>query len=308
MSSGSFPTFDKPVNRCHTRPGLFQSTTRGCFQVGTRSKRPRRSTPRTWADPKAARAARRSARRKRAWRWGGLAGTLAIATVLTGTLLLAGRTSSRAAQDHRTIDRKIARLLAGIPQQGRTLGWQTAPVTLQVFADLQDIDSRRWVLAFLPRIIKELVRPGILKIEYRSFKTNTLDPKTFVKQQTAAIAAGAQNKLWNYIETFYHEQGREYTPYATENYIDGIASQIPGLNIAQWHQDRNDGRRSEQVAADDQAGRAHGIHTTPSYRLGHTGDPLKNITGSQAITFPRQTHPTSWANAEDLATAINQIH
>jgi hypothetical protein len=246
--------------------------------------------------------------RKRAWRWGALAGALTIATILTATLLLAGHTSSRAAQDHRIIDRKIARLLAGIPQQGRTLGWSLAPVTLQVFADLQDVDSRRWVLAFLPRIIKEFVRFGILKIEYRSFKTNTLDPKTFVKQQTAAIAAGAQNKLWNYIETFYHEQGREYTPYVTENYIDDIASQIPGLNLARWHHDRNDGRRTEQAVADDQTGRADGIHTTPSYRLGRTGDRLKNLTGSQAIIFPGQKYTTSWANAEDLATAINQIH
>jgi hypothetical protein len=181
-------------------------------------------------------------------------------------------------------------------------------VTLQVFADLQDVDSRRWALAFLPRIIKEFVRPGILKIEYRSFKTNTLDPRTFVKQQTAAIAAGAQNKLWNYVETFYHEQGREYTPYATENYLDGIASQVPGLDIARWHQDRNDGRRSEQVVADDRAGRAHGIHTTPSYRLGRTGGRLKNLLGSEATVFPGQKHTTSWASAEDLATAINQIH
>lgn len=275
-----------------------------------RSKRSKRSMPRAWAEPKAAKTARQSVRtrRKRAWQWRSLAGALTIATVLVAVLLLTGHTNSHAAQNQRIIDRKITRLLAGVPQQGRTLGNPAAPVTLQVFADLEDEDSRRWVLSFLPSIIQEFVRPGILKIEYRSFKTNTLQPQPFVKQQTAAVAAGAQNKLWNFIETFYHEQGREYTPYVTENYIDNIASQVPGLNIARWRQDRNDGRRSEQVVVDDQTGKADGIHTTPSYRLGRTGDHLKNLMGSQVITFSRQTYPTSWVSAKDLANAVRQIH
>lgn len=73
----------------------------------------------------------------------------------------------------------------------------------------------------------------------------------------------------------------------TESYLDNIASQVPGLKIALWHKDRNDGRRTEQVVADDQEARAEGIHVTPAYRLGRTGGPLKNFVGSEAITFPR---------------------
>lgn len=205
----------------------------------------------TWADPKAAQAARRTAGVSRGTLWlsTGLAATLLIAAVI-GTVLLVSPNSSRAGQDAR-YDREVSTLLAGIPQEGRTLGSPTAPVTLQVFADLEDEDSRHWVIRLLPTIIEEFVRPGTLKIEYRSYKTNTIHPGTFVKQQAAAIAAGAQGMLWNFVETFYLEQGREYTPYVTESYLDNIASQIPGLNIAQWHKDRNDGRRSEQVVADD---------------------------------------------------------
>lgn len=263
--------------------------------------------PRAWADPKAARAAKLSRSSKR-WRPRALlaGGVLAIAAALAA-LSLAHNTNGRAQQNNRA-DHQIAALLSGIPQQGRTLGYRLAPVTLQVFADLEDVDSRRWVVKLLPPIINEFVRPGILKIEYRSFKTNTLDPKTFVKQQTAAIAAGAQNKLWNYVETFYHEQGREYTPYVTESYIDDIASQVPGLDIARWRQDRNDGRRTEQVVADDQTARADGIHTSPAYRLGRTGGQLKNFAGSEAAIFRGQTYSTTWASAQDLAKAISQIH
>lgn len=183
-----------------------------------------------------------------------------------------------------------------------------APVTLQVFADLEDNDSKRWVLTLLPAIIDDFVRRGILKVEYRSYKTNTIHPETFVKQQAAAVAAGAQDKLWNFVYIFYYEQGVEYTPYVTEHYIDNIASQIPELNIAQWHKDRNDGRRSEQVVTDDQTARADGIHTSPAYRLGRTGGTLKNVVGSEAITFPRQHHPTTFASVQDIAKAIKEIH
>jgi hypothetical protein len=271
------------------------------------AKKQQRSMPRSWADPKAL-AAKQGARapHRSLWLGSGLASALILLAVI-GAVLLIGSKSSHAEENTRT-DHEVNALLAGIPQEGRTLGSPAAPVTLQVFADLEDEDSQRWVLTLLPAIIHQFVRTNILKIEYRSFKTNTLNPKTFVKQQTAALAASAQNKLWNYIDTFYHEQGTEYTPYVTENYIDNIASQIPELNITQWHQDRNDGRRTEQVATDDQTAIADGIHTSPAYRLGRTGDQLQNFTGSEAITFPHQHHPTTFASAKDLASAINQIH
>ncbi len=271
------------------------------------AKKQKRSMPKVWADPKTAQAAKRGAQtpRRALWMGAGLTSTL-IVVAAVGVGLLIGSTSSRA--EEARIDHEVGTLLDGIPQQGRTLGSPAAPVTLQVFADLKDVDSKRWVLTLLPAIIHEFVRTNILKIEYMSFKTNTLTPKTFIKQQTAAVAAGAQNKLWDYIEIFYHEQGPEYTAYVTENYLDDIANQTPELNIKQWHQDRNSGRRTEQVITDDHTARAEGIHVTPAYRLGRTGDQLHNFTGSEAITFPHQHHPTTFASAKDLADAINQIH
>ncbi len=267
-----------------------------------------RSMPRTWSDPKAAETAKRVERAKSRMLWfrTGLVGGLLVAAVL-GTVLLGSPNSSSAEQNGR-IDREVGTLLAGIPQQGRTLGASSAPVTLQVFADLEDNDSKRWFLTLLPAIIRAFVRTNILKIEYRAFKTNTLGSETFVKQQAAALAAGAQDKLWDYVDTFYHEQGKEYTAYVTESYLDGIAGQIPGLNIAQWRKVRNDGRRVEEVVEEDQEGRAAGIHVTPAYRLGRAGGPLKNLMGSEVITFPGQLHSTTFASANDVAKAIEQVH
>lgn len=223
---------------------------------------------------------------------------------------MAGRGVSRSAQQRRT-DQQITTLLAGIPQTGATLGRPTAPVTLQFFGDLECLTTKNWVIHLLPAIIEDYVRRGLIQIEYRAFKTDTLSPATFVRQQTAALAASAQNKLWNYIETFYHEQGREYTPYATESYIDNIATQVPGLNLAKWHQDRQTGRRSERVVAEDQAGRAVGFHDTPAFLIGRTGGRLKDFTGRiiylEFAGFRRMKYPVALIDAQDLKKTIKEL-
>ena len=271
------------------------------------AKKAKRTMPRAWAGSSVALEHKRNARRWTVpWARALVAALLATAIAL-GALLTVGHGHGRAALNRR-VDREIEALLVGIPQEGRVLGSLNAPATLQVFGDLEDKDSRRWFALFLPSIIDQLVRTGALRIEYRSFKTNTIDPETFVKQQTAALAAGAQDRMWNFLYTFYLEQGKEYTPYVTEGYINRIASQVPGLNIAQWRRDRDGGRRSEQVVAEDQAAGREGVHVTPAYRLGRTGGRLRDFAGSEGVVFPRQLHRTTFASVKDIAEAIAQIH
>lgn len=266
----------------------------------------RRSPPRASADPPAAQAARHSgpAKHNALWLRATLTGALLLTLAALGTVLVAGKNSSH----ERRIDREVGALLAGIPQKGQTLGASTAPVTMQVFAELEDPTTTGWLQVDLPAIIAEFVRIGRLKIEYRSFKTNTIESEMFVKQQAAALAAGEQDKLWEYVYIFSLEQGKLRTPYATEGFLDNIAHQVPSLDIARWDEDRNADPRIEQVIEEDQQGRADGIHVTPAYRIGRTGGALKNFAGSASHVFADQTHPTTWASAEDVAKAIARIH
>ena len=228
---------------------------------------------------------------------------MAIAGITAGLLLRPG--SSQAASEHK-IDHEVTQLLAGIPQHQSTLGDTGAPVTLQVFLDLKDPDSRSWFLTDLPAIIHNFVRTGMLKLEYHAYKTNTYRPEEFVRDQTAALAAGAQNKLWNFIYTFFHEQGSEFATYATENYIDNIARQVPGLNLAQWHTDRHTERREEQTTAEDQTARALNLHVTPSFRIGKTGGPLHNYAGHSILKYGEQ-HPIALPEASDITKAIREL-
>lgn len=223
-------------------------------------------------------------------------------TVTSVAIFAAFGRNSRAAGELR-VDRAVSSLLGGIQQRGDTLGTPGAPFTLEVFADLECHDSREWFTKYLPGIVRELVRPGVLKIQYRSFKTDTIWPKVFVNQQTAALAAGAQGKMWNYIETFYEEQGVEYTRYATEQYLDGLARQIKGLNLDRWHHDRS-GWSSEQVVADGSLAGAVGFHNTPSFLMGRSGGELHRVVGSSVVIDLGKKRPTRLVTLQNLLAII----
>ncbi len=212
---------------------------------------------------------------------------------------------------NRVADREVAALLAGIPQQGDALGQPKAPVTLRVYTDLECLTARGWVVELLPAIIKRFVRSGEMRIEFRSFKTDTRNATTFLNQQPAAIASGAQDRLWNFVETFYYEQGKEYTPYATERYIDGIAAQVPGLRLTSWHRNRQSGRLAERVVADDREVRELGFHDTPAFMIGRTGEQMKKLTGRHIVLefpgFSRMRNSVSLIDTQDLQRAIEGL-
>ena len=177
-------------------------------------------------------------------------------------------------------EKVVTSLVGSIAQSGNALGAPTAPVTLQYFGDLECPICRDFTLGALPGVIQKWVRAGKLRIEYRSLETATNEPEVFKTQQIAALAAGKQNKAWNFIETFYHEQGEEKSGYVTESYLQGIAKQVPGLNLAKWTADRNDTALLKQVEADGEAAGNAGFNGTPSFLLGKTGGKLSKYEGS----------------------------
>jgi protein-disulfide isomerase len=177
----------------------------------------------------------------------------------------------------------VSALLGGIPQSGNVLGSPTAPVTLVYFGDLQCPICKEFTLKPLPTIIQKWVSTGKLRIEYRSLETATHEAEVFKTQQVAALAAGKQNKMWNYIELFYHQQGEENSGYVTEGYLQGLAQLVPGLNVSKWSSDRSDATLASQVASDAQAANNAGFTGTPSFLIGKTGGALAKL-GEVSVT------------------------
>ena len=203
----------------------------------------------------------------------GLVAALAVAATVAVVLATSsGGARVQPASSQRTTEaQRITARLAGIPQSGNALGSPAAPVTLQYFGDLECPTSRAFTLATLPSLIVRWVRGGELRIEYRSLETATRQPAVFTTQQAAALAAGMQHRLWYYVELFYHEQGREDSGYVTASYLDNLARQTPGLNLALWSKNRWEPPLAAEVATDEQTAAGLGFHETPSFLIGRTG-------------------------------------
>jgi protein-disulfide isomerase len=161
---------------------------------------------------------------------------------------------------------KVQSLLAGIPQSGNRLGSPTAKVTVTEFGDLECPICRDFALGAESQLIANDVKSGKVQLVYRSLCTATcnFNQAIFPVQQAAALAAGLQGHEWDYIELFYNEQGSEGTGYVTNDYLNGLASQIPGLSYSKWLTDRSSQSLASQVTADEQQAAAKGFQSTPT--------------------------------------------
>jgi hypothetical protein len=117
----------------------------------------------------------------------------------------------------------------------------------------------------------------------------------FKAQQVAALAAGRQNEMWNFIETFYHEQGEEDSGYVTEKFIQGIAVQVPRLNRSKWTSDRGESALANQVEMAAQTATDERLEGTPAFLLGRSGGAL------------RRHEPTSYTNPSSFEAAIEKL-
>ncbi|HTB50395.1 MAG TPA: thioredoxin domain-containing protein [Solirubrobacteraceae bacterium] len=180
---------------------------------------------------------------------------------------------------------EITALLAGIPQSLNALGSPAAPVTLAYFADLQCPYCRDFSLEVLPQIIKRWVRAGKLRIESHSLRTATHKPEIFMAQQVAALAAGRQERAWHFIETFYAEQGEENSGYVTDAYLQGIASQVAGLDVVRWASDRRDPELANELAGDARTAESSGLTGTPSFLIGASGDAMSRLSPGDPTSF-----------------------
>jgi protein-disulfide isomerase len=216
-----------------------------------------------------------SSQQKR-WRprygWVGAIAAVVVVTAVTAMVLTSGGSTQAREQGAETsaLARSIDSLLDGIPQSANALGSPSAPVTLQFFGDLECPTSREFTLELLPAVISKWVRGGELRVEYRSLRTATSDAEIFMAQQTAALAAGMQDRLWYYVVGFYHQQGREGSGYVTDSFLRGLAEQTPGLSVDQWSRDRQEPSLAAEVATDEQTAAGRSLHSTPSLLIGRT--------------------------------------
>jgi protein-disulfide isomerase len=162
-------------------------------------------------------------------------GVFAVALLLVAVVVIASNSD-----DGKRSSSEVTEMLAGIPQNGATLGNPDAPVTIIEFGDLRCPACAYFSTEKSPELIKQMVKTGEAKVEFRPWLI--LDQGLTSGQSglaaRAAQAAGEQNKLWEYIETFYANQGPEMENYVTDEFLTEIAEKAGVPDIDQWNADR----------------------------------------------------------------------
>jgi protein-disulfide isomerase len=207
-----------------------------------------------------------AARRSRLLRLGAVAGAAAaiVAVLIAVSASHSGSAPSTAPSSPGSVSGAGATsaLFAGIPQRGTTLGKASAPVHVTEFADLQCPFCRDSALTQLPGIVKRYVRPGKVSLEFRSLAF--IGPDS-VRAARVAQAAGGQDRLWNFVDLMYRNQGKENTGYATDAYLRRLAGAVPGLDVDRAFAARDGAAVTKRLQSAQAQATRLGVSSTPTF-------------------------------------------
>jgi protein-disulfide isomerase len=181
---------------------------------------------------------------------------------------------------------EATKLFAGIPQSGATLGSPDAPVRMVEFVDLQCPFCAEYTRNVLPTLVTRYVRTGKLRIEMR--------PLTFIGDDSvtaaaAATAAAKQNRMWQFVDLFYLNQGTENSGYVTPAFLRRVARSagVDAGPVLSASAAGDGGALVDQ--AQREASRA-GINSTPSFLVAKGGQGLQRLNVSE-LTPSAFTNP-----------------
>jgi protein-disulfide isomerase len=120
------------------------------------------------------------------------------------------------------------RIFGGMPQEGDRLGSSDAPVTIQVFNDLQCEGCRDDFLATIPALAERYARPGDVKLLYRHY-SNSVNPEQLGFY--GAEAAAEQGYGWQYIYLFFRNQDEAERFGVDQEFLASIAGSVEELDL-----------------------------------------------------------------------------
>lgn len=154
-------------------------------------------------------------------------------------------------------------IFGGVPQEGDRLGSSDAPVSIQVFNDLQCSNCREDFLSTIPGLVNAYVRPGDVQLLYRHYSVSESPQELGFY---GAEAAADQGYGWQYTYLFFRNQGEAEQFGIDQDYLDSVAGGIEELNEPEWlsyleDHGGSDGSISKQLDSYNELGTELGIRT-----------------------------------------------
>ena len=145
---------------------------------------------------------------------------------------------------------EIQSLVGGIPQEGPRLGSSDAPVSVQIFNDMQCDPCSDWNERVVVPLIRGPVRSGDVQLVYHNFP---MTESGFFLGAYGAVAAAKQDYEWQFIELFFANQDEAETHGADQDFLDAIARGVGvvNFNVEQWQRDMEDEDIQGTLEADE---------------------------------------------------------
>jgi protein-disulfide isomerase len=153
-------------------------------------------------------------------------------------------------------------LFAGIPQNGNALGDPGARGTLTEFADLQCPYCAQYAAEVLPEIVREHVRGGGVRLALLPIAIIGPDSE---RGALATIAAGRQDRMWQFAHVFYASQGAENSGYVDDGFIRRVAAAVPGLDVDRLMRDMQRPAVAAELRRNQARAQLLGVSGTPTF-------------------------------------------
>jgi protein-disulfide isomerase len=154
-------------------------------------------------------------------------------------------------------------IFGGIPQEGDRFGSSDAPVTVELFNDLQCGNCREDFLHAIPTLAEDYARPGDVQFLYRHYANgeNPTELGFF-----GAEAAAQQGYGWQYTYLFFRNQNEAERTGVDQDFLDSIAGGVEDLNFPEWEKTLEedggaDGPIAKRLKGYEELGRGLGIRT-----------------------------------------------
>ena len=154
----------------------------------------------------------------------------------------------------------VRKLVGGIPQLEDRLGEDNAPVTIEVFNDLQCTACADWQVDVIEPLIADEVRGGDVKLEFRHW---SMTERPSGVSSYGAVSAGLQAQQWQFIELLFHNQDEAERRGVTQEFLDEVAKGVLNLNVEQWQNDFDEPEVKETLESDDLEAIEERIPTEP---------------------------------------------
>ncbi len=141
----------------------------------------------------------------------------------------------------------VQRIFGGIAQDDAYLGPEDAETTITVFNDLQCGACADYEIEMIDPLVERYARSGDARMEFRHF---SLAPNDTTLAAIAAEAAGAQERQWQYLDTFFRNQAVAQARGVDEELLREIAEAVPELDPDQWATDYHDPASEDRVRDD----------------------------------------------------------